>query len=58
MQKPIVVNGEPDWQTYFPGLEVYHQGHLWVFDSSETLKVEQVLWRVGAIKPHPSHRTV
>lgn len=54
---------------YFPGLDVYqvrlqtsqwlyHQGHLWVFDSSETLKVEQVLWRVGAIKPHPSHRTV
>jgi ribosomal protein S6--L-glutamate ligase len=69
MQALIVVNGEPDWQTYFPGLDVYqirlqssqwlyHDGHLWVFDSAQTLKVEHVLWRVGAIKPHPSHRTV
>ncbi len=69
MQTLIVVNGEPDWQAYFPGIDVYqvrlqtsqwlyHDGHLWVFDSSDTIKVEQVLWRLGAIKPHPSHRTV
>jgi ribosomal protein S6--L-glutamate ligase len=69
MDTLIVVNGETDWQPYFPGLEVhqvwlqsskwlYHDSHLWVFDAAGAMKVERVLWRVGAIKPHPSHRTV
>ncbi len=69
MERLIVVNGETDWQPYFPGLEVYqvwlqtskwlyHNDHLWVFDAAGAVKVERVLWRVGAIKPHPSHRAV
>jgi len=37
---------------------LYHDEQLWVFDASGSLRVEAVLWRVGAIRPHPSHRTV
>lgn len=69
MNRLIVVNGETDWQPYFPGLEVhqvwlqtskwlYHDGSVWVFDEAGAVKVESVLWRVGAIKPHPGHRSV
>ena len=67
MKNIIVVNGETDWQEYFPGYHIhsrriqnsswlYHQNHLWVFDTSGSLRVDAVLWRVGAIKPQPEHR--
>ncbi|HEU5377032.1 MAG TPA: hypothetical protein VFV38_16500 [Ktedonobacteraceae bacterium] len=67
MKNIIVVNGEADWQEYFPGYHVhsrriqnsswlYHQNTLWVFDTSGGLRVDAVLWRVGAIKPHPEQR--
>ena len=67
MKNIIVVNGETDWQEYFPGYQVhsrriqnsswlYHQQTLWVFDPSGSLRVDAVLWRVGAIKPQPEHR--
>ncbi len=67
MNTLIVVNGEQDWQAYFPGTEVqqvrlltsrwlYHEGKLWVFDERRTTRVDAILWRVGAIKPHASHR--
>ncbi len=67
MKNIIVVNGEADWQPYFPGYQVhprriqnsswlYHQNMLWVFDASGGLRVDAVLWRVGAIKPQPEQR--
>jgi len=63
----LVVNGEADWQEYFPGYQVYsrriqhsswlyHQKTLWVFDTSGGVRVDAVLWRVGAIKPAPEQR--
>lgn len=69
MKTIIVVNGEHDWQPFFPGLELRHcrlqasrwlfeDGQLWLFDAAGSVRVEAVLWRVGAIRPHPSHRTV
>ena len=69
MKSIVVVNGERDWQAFFPGLEVhfrrvqasrwlYQDGALWVFDASGGLRVEAVLWRLGAVNPHPSHRAV
>jgi ribosomal protein S6--L-glutamate ligase len=68
MKNLIVVNGEADWQKYFAGIEVhqvylqtsrwlYHDEKLWVFDSTGVTPVDGVLWRVGAIKPHSSHRS-
>jgi len=68
MKNIIVVNGEVDWPEYFPGYIVhyrriqqcswlYHEGALWVFDTSGGQRVDAVLWRVGAIKPHPSQRS-
>ncbi len=67
MQNILVVNGEADWQAYFPGYEVhsrriqhsswlYHNDKLWIFDASGGLRVDAVLWRVGAIKPQPQQR--
>ena len=67
MKNIIVMNGEIDWSEYFPGYVVhhrqiqqsswlYHQGTLWIFDTSGGQCVDAVLWRVGAIKPHPGQR--
>lgn len=69
MHTIIIVNGERYWQTYFPGYDVqyrrlqtskwlFHNGRLWVVDQSGAVRVDSVLWRLGAVKPHPSHRTV
>lgn len=69
MNSIVVVNGEVDWQTYLPGIEVhqrwlgasrwlYRDGALWVFDLDGAVRVEAVLWRLGAVKPEPAHRTV
>ena len=37
---------------------LYHDDQLWVFDATGSVRVEAVPWRVGAIRPHPGHRTV
>jgi ribosomal protein S6--L-glutamate ligase len=69
MKALVVVNGERDWQPFLPGIEVhhrrlqtsrwlYHDGVLWVFDESGGLRVDGVLWRVGAIRPEPAYRAV
>lgn len=69
MKVLVAVNGEQDWQRFLPGIEVhyrrlqtsrwlYHDDALWVFDESGGLRVDGVLWRVGAIRPEPAHRTV
>ncbi len=67
MKNIIVVNGETDWSAYFPGYTVlyrriqhsswlYSEGALWIFDTNGGQRVDAVLWRVGAIKPHPGQR--
>jgi ribosomal protein S6--L-glutamate ligase len=69
MNTLIVVNGEQGWQAYFPGMEVqqvrlltsrwlFQAGKLWVFDEQGATRVDAVLWRLGAIKPHANHRAV
>jgi ribosomal protein S6--L-glutamate ligase len=69
MQNIIVVNGEHNWQEYFPGFEVqrvrlqesrwlFIENKLWVFTGQSTLRVDAVLWRLGAVRPEPEHRTV
>src|SRR5579875_3153453 len=70
MNSLIVVNGEHDWGEYIPGIAVarvrlqssrwrFSDGRLMVMDgyNNLTLAVEGVLWRVGAIRPQPAHRT-
>lgn len=69
MKTVLVVNGEQDWQAFFPGLVVrscrlqasqwlYQDGILWLFDGAGSVRVDAVLWRLGAVKPHPNHRAV
>ncbi len=69
MANIIVVNGEQYWQQYFPGHEVFYRrlqtsqwlfidGRLWLRDGAGTIRVDAVLWRLGAVKPHESHRHV
>ncbi|HEX9998559.1 MAG TPA: hypothetical protein VGB45_15575 [Abditibacterium sp.] len=69
MRSLVVVNGESWWPTYFPGVDVYHRrlqnsqwlfqnNELWVFDAAGGVRVDAVLWRLGAIRPHASHRAV
>jgi ribosomal protein S6--L-glutamate ligase len=69
MKTLIVVNGEQYWQQHFPGYQVhatrlqaskwlYYEEKLWVIDGAGTTQVDAVLWRVGAIRPHPNHRAV
>ena len=67
MKNILVVNGEADWQGYFPGHQVharriqnsswlFQDNILWFFDHSGALRVDAVLWRVGAIKPQAEQR--
>lgn len=67
MKSLVVVNGEQDWQRFLPGIEahyrrlqtsrwLYYDRALWIFDESGGLRVDGVLWRVGAIRPEPAHR--
>jgi ribosomal protein S6--L-glutamate ligase len=69
MKTLIVVNGERNWQEYFAGYEVhyrrlqnskwfYFDNKLWSSDSSGTIRVDAVLWRLGAVRPHPNHHAV
>lgn len=64
----VVVNGERDWHTRFPGAEVVYgriqdcawvlrDGELWYVDREAATRVGGVLWRVGAIRPSERYRT-
>ncbi|WP_338866414.1 hypothetical protein [Myxococcus stipitatus] len=65
----VVVNGEQYWQGYLPEHEVVSRrlqdtswvlrdGELWCIDRQSAIRVEGILWRVGAIRPEPRHRVL
>ncbi len=69
METVVVINGEPDWQSYLPGLKVAHrrlqqthwvlrQGRLWAVDATGGVAADALLWRLGAVRPSSQHRTV
>lgn len=69
MANIVVINGEQYWQKYFMGHEVFYRrlqtsqwllmdGRLWLRDGSGMIRVDAVLWRLGALKPHDNHRNV
>lgn len=67
MKTLLVVNGEDYWAKYFSEYEVHQRrlqnsrwllqdGVLWNFDATGALRVDAVLWRLGAVRPHSLHR--
>ncbi len=66
-QTIAVINGEHSWAGSFPGFEVIQRrlqecawilrdGELWSVGRESAVKIDGVLWRVGAIRPQPAHR--
>lgn len=64
-----VVNGERYWHDFLPNFNVrycqlqtsqwfYDGKDLFVVDAQGTTRIDAVLWRVGALRPHPLHRAV
>ena len=71
MKRPtlMVVNGAYDWSAHFPDFDVVHVrvqhsrwvlegGALRVSDHRGAWRPDVLLWRLGAVTPHPSHRAV
>ncbi|MCP3098466.1 hypothetical protein LZ198_06190 [Myxococcus sp. K15C18031901] len=64
-----IINGEPYWSACFPDFDVVpvrlqesswvlREGELWCITREAAVRLDGVLWRVGAIRPTPKHRTV
>jgi ribosomal protein S6--L-glutamate ligase len=62
----LVVNGEQYWDLYFPNDDVHYrkiqdlswllkEGQLYALSTEGALKVDALLWRLGAIRPNPKH---
>jgi ribosomal protein S6--L-glutamate ligase len=62
----VVINGEKYWHGHFPESEfevvyrrlqecswVLRDGALWCVDREAAVRVDGLLWRVGAIRPDP-----
>lgn len=69
MKTILVVNGETSWEGYFRDFKVERKliqtsewllknGKLVVLDEEGIVEPDLILWRLGAIKPEPKHRTV
>lgn len=69
MKTILVVNGETIWEGYFRDYKVERKliqhsewllknGKLMVLDEDSIVEPDLILWRLGAIKPEPKHRTV
>lgn len=65
----ILVNAEEFWDEYFPEYQLYHvrlqtskwllhEGQLWVFDGGKRMRVDGILWLIGAVQPNPYHRDI
>lgn len=68
MKTILIINGESYWPEYFPGFQVEQKkiqstewiirdNELYATDANGVCKPNGILWRVGAIKPDPKHRT-
>lgn len=68
MRTIVVVNGAYDWSTHFPGHRVvqihvarsrwlFQDDRLWIQDAQGTHRPDVILWRLGAVRPDPMHRT-
>jgi ribosomal protein S6--L-glutamate ligase len=68
MQTVLVINGEKYWQEYLPEFNVeqkkiqstewlWKNNQLFAIDKDSVVKPDLILWRVGAIKPTPKHKT-
>ncbi len=67
MKTVVVINGEDYWDRYLPEYHVVRRriqetrwimvgGMLHTSDPTGSVAVDGVLWRLGAVKPHPQHR--
>jgi ribosomal protein S6--L-glutamate ligase len=65
----VLVNGEHFWDAYFPDYALYRvrlqtskwlleNGVLWVFDEGKRIRVDSLLWRIGATRPFPYHADI
>lgn len=68
MNTIVIVNGAYDWRPHFPGARVaqvdldsshwlLERGQLWIREPRGTHRPDVVLWRLGAVDPHPKHLT-
>ena len=69
MDTILVINGETYWQDFLPDFKVEQKkiqstewilkdNQLFVIDQNGVCKPDIILWRVGAIRPNPKHRTI
>lgn len=68
METLLVINGESYWQDFLPEFHVVQKkvqstewllrdGRLFAADQDGVCSPDRILWRVGAIRPEPRHRT-
>ncbi len=68
METILVINGETYWQEYLTDYKVERKliqstewllknNQLFAIDQDGICKPDKILWRVGAIKPNPRHKT-
>jgi len=69
MKTIVVINGEDYWHRCLPGFNVVRrrlqetrwimfEGMLHASDPTGSVAADGILWRLGAVKPHPQHRTL
>ena len=69
MDTILVINGETYWQDFLPDYKVEQKkiqltewilkdNQLFVIDQNGVCKPDIILWRVGAIRPNPKHKTI
>lgn len=62
----LVLNGETYWSHYFPNFQIHYRKiqelqwllkgkELYAISPNEVLKVDALIWRLGAIRPDPKH---
>ncbi len=68
MKNLVVVNGEDYWADYLPDFYVHQcrlqnsrwhlrNDGLWILDGAQWIRVDAVLWRLGAVRPQAAHRS-
>ena len=68
METILIINGETYWKDFLPNYKVEQKkiqstewllkdNQLFVIDQNGVCKPDKILWRVGAIRPSPKHKT-